>query len=78
MMSKRAVLSNLEEEREDLSTDLMGLGERARVLSGVGDLLSTASPSTSTGRARVGLISSETGRISSMYVGDKDLLLLIN
>ncbi|TXL69475.1 hypothetical protein D9O29_23910, partial [Pantoea vagans] len=79
-MSKRADRSNLEEERDDLSTDLMGLGERGRVLSGVGDLLATiSSSSTSTGGlARGGLISSETGRISSMYVGDKALHRLMN
>lgn len=75
-MSNLADRSNLEEDLEDLLSGDTGLGERGRVLSGVGDLLSTALSSYSTG-ARGGRISSETGRISSIYVGDRDLLLLV-
>lgn len=56
-MSNLAILSNRE---SDLSVET-GLGERGRVLSGVGDLLSLSSG----GRDR-GLINSDTGRINSM------------
>ena len=66
-ISNLADLSNLDSDRS-LDT---GLGERGRVLSGVGDLLSTSSSSSSSssyssaGRGR-GRISSDTGLINSM------------
>ena len=70
-ISNLADLSNLDSDRS-LDT---GLGERGRVLSGVGDLLSASSSSSSAGCVR-GRISSDTGLINSMYVGDRERLRL--
>ena len=60
-MSNLADLSNLERDRS-LDT---GLGERGRVLSGVGDLLSASSSYSSAGRGW-DRISSDTGLINSI------------